>query len=62
MKILAIGKYFPPQVGGIETVSQQLCKSLATKGFDINIITLTIPPSQLYAQKQSIIFKFTGFQ
>lgn len=38
MKILHIGKYYPPYPGGIETYSKIICESLVSQGIDVDIV------------------------
>ncbi len=38
MKVLHLGKYYPPYPGGIETYSQVVCEHLAEKGMLIDIL------------------------
>jgi len=39
MKIVYIGKYFDPYIGGVETVSQQLCEGMSSCGHEVTIIS-----------------------
>ncbi len=35
MKVLYVGKYYAPQIGGIETVTETLCRELSARGVEV---------------------------
>ncbi|CAN5170657.1 glycosyltransferase [soil metagenome] len=40
MKVIQLGKYYPPATGGIETHTQTLCRSLAERGLDVQVVVV----------------------
>jgi glycosyltransferase involved in cell wall biosynthesis len=38
MKVLFVGKYYPPSVGGIERYSELLCPGLQTQGVEVEVL------------------------
>lgn len=48
MRVLFVLEYFPPHVGGVETLFDNLTKALASRGDDITILTSRVAGSQPY--------------
>lgn len=42
MKIVHLTPYYPPHLGGVEVVAQQLSKALFARGIDVHVITSSI--------------------
>jgi glycosyltransferase involved in cell wall biosynthesis len=40
LKIIQLGKYYPPATGGIEAHTQTLCQSLAARGHDVTVVVV----------------------
>ncbi len=43
MRVLHVGKFFPPHPGGIESVSAELCAGLAARGIDVTMLAHAEP-------------------
>ena len=43
MRVLHVGKFFPPHPGGIESVSAELCAGLAARGIDMTMLAHADP-------------------
>jgi glycosyltransferase involved in cell wall biosynthesis len=38
MRVVHLGKYYPPHRGGIESVTETLCRGLASRGVDVTVL------------------------
>ncbi len=45
MRILHLGKYYPPYRGGVETVMEALCQGLAARGADVTALVANTTPA-----------------
>lgn len=45
MKLLQINKYYPPVIGGIETVTKDIADGLRARGVDVTTLVCTKPPA-----------------
>ncbi len=48
MRLLFVLEYFPPHIGGVETLFDNLTKRLVEKGFDVDIYTSLVEGSQRF--------------
>jgi D-inositol-3-phosphate glycosyltransferase len=46
MRILFVSEYYPPHIGGVETVFQNLCEGLVKRGHDVILVTCKLPGSK----------------
>ena len=62
MKIVHLGKYYPPAFGGIEAHTQTLARSQAALGADVNVRTLEGEQSVRIAEgtQSNSLFKLKG--
>ncbi len=49
-KILFVLEYFPPHIGGVETLFDNLTKRLAERGYEIEICTILVPGSKPFEE------------
>ena len=45
MRVLHIGKFWPPYAGGIERASRELCLALAATGVEVSVLAHATPPA-----------------
>lgn len=54
MKILFVLEYFPPHIGGAETVFEQLTKELAQKSHKVTVLTTRLPGTKRREEKNGV--------
>ena len=52
MRLLFVLEYFPPHIGGVETLFDNLTERLAEKGFDVDIYTSLVEGSQRFEMSE----------
>jgi len=52
MRLLFVLEYFPPHIGGVETLFDNLTKRLVNKGFDVDIYTSLVEGSQRFEMSE----------
>lgn len=54
MKVLLVCEYYPPHIGGVELVFNQLAQGLAERGCDCDIVTCKIPGTSEYEEIEGV--------
>jgi D-inositol-3-phosphate glycosyltransferase len=54
MKVLFILEYFPPHVGGVEVLFQNLAEGLVKKGHEVSVITQRLKGTKPYEEKNGV--------
>ncbi|MCL0104673.1 glycosyltransferase family 4 protein [Dehalococcoidia bacterium] len=54
MKILFVCEYYPPHIGGVEIVFNQLAQGLAKQGHDCHVVTCKVPGTSEYEEVEGV--------
>src|SRR4029079_13231138 len=54
LRILFILEYFPPHVGGVETLFENLTAALARDGHRVTVITLHLPGTRVRERRNGV--------
>jgi glycosyltransferase involved in cell wall biosynthesis len=54
MKILMVLEYYPPHIGGVETLFENLAEKLAEMGHSVEVVTCQLPESPHYEKKGGV--------
>ena len=54
MKILVLGKYYPPYYGGIETLTRNWCEGFARRGADVTCVVANDRPATIIESIQGV--------
>jgi D-inositol-3-phosphate glycosyltransferase len=54
LRILFVLEYFPPHVGGVETLFDQLTAALAREGHRVTIVTLHLPGTKMHEWRSGV--------
>jgi len=54
MRILMVLEYYPPHIGGVETLFQNLTEKLVRMGHSVDIITCQLPQTKRYEKKGGV--------
>jgi D-inositol-3-phosphate glycosyltransferase len=54
LRILFVLEYFPPHVGGVETLFEQLTEALARDGHTVTVLTLWLPGTRTHENRNGV--------
>ena len=54
MRILLVTEYYPPHVGGVEVVFNNLARELVKRGHDCHVVTCRVPHSKKYEECEGV--------
>jgi len=54
MKILFINEYYPPHLGGVEVVLQNLAQGLVKLGHEVDVVTCRLPGTAAYEESEGV--------
>ena len=54
LRVLIVLEYFPPHIGGVETLFDHLTEALARDGYAVTVVTLRVPGTPAYERRHGV--------